>query len=227
MRISKKEKKAEPVTSAKKNALCRQKRKFEKQIETLQEEVNELQRKANKTTLKRLKEETNLVSRTLLSLLSPSTKWKTKKKFVESSPKGICHMLCSVLGVNIHQSSSIGTEMLQQKPIKAFMERNDVSKVCPCMKTVTLGKCANQVQNVAWRLHTSSFVKKIEVLAVFLHLQKIYHQISSDQTQRHGIPVSVGLVLIQKSNRRSCQRQRKTHLLLWPRIALMKMSEKR
>ena len=35
MRISKKEKKAEPVTSAKKNTLCRQKRKFEKQIETL------------------------------------------------------------------------------------------------------------------------------------------------------------------------------------------------
>ena len=62
MRISKK-KKAEPVTSARKNALCRQKRKFEKQIETLQEEVNELKNKANKTTPKRLKEEPILVSR--------------------------------------------------------------------------------------------------------------------------------------------------------------------
>ena len=84
MRISKKEKKAEPVTSAKKNALHRQKRKFEKQIETLQEEVNELNKEANKTTPKRLKEP-NLVSRSLWSHLSPSTKWKTKKKLVESS----------------------------------------------------------------------------------------------------------------------------------------------
>ena len=137
MRISKKEKKAEPITSAKKNALHREKRKLEKQIETLQEEVNELKKKANKTTPKRLKEEPNLVSRSLRLHLSPSTKRKTKK-LVESSPRDIGHMFRSVLGVNVHQSSSsIGTEMLQQKAITAFMERDDVSRVSPCIKTVT------------------------------------------------------------------------------------------
>ena len=137
MRISKKEKKAEPVTSAKKNTLCRQKRKFEKQIETLQEELNQLKKKANKITPKRLKEELNLVNRNLWSYLSPSTNQKTKKKLVESSPRGIGHMFHSGLGVNIHQSSSIGTETLQQKAIKAFMERDNVSRVSPYMKTVT------------------------------------------------------------------------------------------
>ena len=57
--------KTDSVTSAKKNALCRKKRKIEKQIEILQEQVNELKKKPNKTTSKRLKEEPILVSRSL------------------------------------------------------------------------------------------------------------------------------------------------------------------
>ena len=102
VRISKKEKKAEPVTSTKKNVLRRQKRKFEKQIEALQEEVNKLNQKANRTTPKRLKEEPILVSRSSWLHLSPSTKWKTKKKLLESSPRGIGHIFRSILGVNWH-----------------------------------------------------------------------------------------------------------------------------
>ena len=109
-----KKKKAEPVTSAKKNALRRQKIKFEKQIEILQDEVNEL-KKANKTTPRRLKEEPNLVSRSLWSHLSPSTKQKTKKKLVESSPRGIGHMFRCVFGVNIHQRSSSGLNKLRAR----------------------------------------------------------------------------------------------------------------
>ena len=90
-----KKKKAEPVTSAKKNALRRQKIKFEKQIEILQDEVNEL-KNANKTTPRRLKEEPNLVSRSLWSHLSPSTN------------------RC-VFGVNIHQRSSSGLNKLRAR----------------------------------------------------------------------------------------------------------------
>ena len=73
--------------------------------------------------------------------MSPRTKRKTKKKLMESSPYVTCFVLFLV---SIYtSSSSIRTEMLQQKVIKAFMERDDVSRVSPCMKTVILEKGEN------------------------------------------------------------------------------------
>ena len=123
--------KTDNAKNIKRNALRRQARRYEKQIAELQ-----FPKPAHSTPDK--KKQKLLVSKALWNSLSPLTKTKSKRFLSDSnSGGGLNTLFRKELGVNLSNSRSFTeTETPLVKVINEFIERDDVSRVSPGLKTV-------------------------------------------------------------------------------------------
>ena len=139
--------KTDNAKNIKRNALRRQARRYEKQIAELQ-----FPKPAHSTPDK--KKQKLLVNKALWNSLSPHTKPKSKRFLSDSnSCGGLNTLFRKELGVNLSNSRSFTeTETPLVKVINEFIERDDVSRVSPGLKTVITKN--NENNPVRYRMST-------------------------------------------------------------------------